>query len=85
MSLSPLSSSQVQQVPNTCYWVSFSAHRPSTKKEGHHANRRRFDAWVYWNRDRWNVLPFTNVTLDDDLLILMESWKKMNNCTSSRS
>ena len=28
----------------SCYWVSFSAHCPSTKKEGHHANRTRFDA-----------------------------------------
>jgi len=60
----------------SCYWVSFSAHRPYTKKEGHHANRTRFDAWVYWNRDRWNVLPFTKATLDNDFLILMESWKR---------
>jgi len=60
----------------SCYWVSFSAHHPYTKKEGHHANRTRFDAWVYWNRDRWNVLPFTKATLDNDFLILMESWKR---------
>ena len=60
----------------SCYCVSFSAHRPYAKKVGHHPNRTRFDAWVYWNRDRWNVLPFTKATLDDDFLILMESWKK---------
>ena len=29
----------------SCYWVSFSAHRPYAKKAGHHPNRTRFDAW----------------------------------------
>jgi hypothetical protein len=60
----------------SCYWVSFGAHRPYAKKEGHHPNRARFDAWVYWDQDRWNVLPFKKATLDDDFLFLMESWKK---------
>jgi hypothetical protein len=60
----------------SCYWVSFRAHRPYAKKEGHHPNRTRFDAWVYWDQDRWNVLPFKKATLDDDILILMQSWKK---------
>ncbi len=60
----------------SCYWVSFSARRPYAKKAGHHPNRTRINAWVYWNRDRWNVLPFTKATLDDDFLTLMESWKQ---------
>jgi quercetin dioxygenase-like cupin family protein len=60
----------------SCYWVSFYAHRPYAKKEGHHPNKSRFDAWVYWDQDRWNVLPFKKATLDDDILILMQSWKK---------
>lgn len=36
----------------SCYWVSFGTHRPYAKKEGHHPNRARFDAWVYWDQDR---------------------------------
>jgi hypothetical protein len=60
----------------SCYWVSFRAHRPYVKKPGHHPNRTRFDVWVYWDQDRWNVLPFKKATLDDDFLILMQSWKK---------
>jgi hypothetical protein len=60
----------------SCYWVTFGARRPYIKRQGHHLNRTRFDAWVYWNRDRWNVLPFTKATLDDDFLVLMQSWKK---------
>jgi hypothetical protein len=50
--------------------------RPYVKKQGHHPNRTSFDAWVYWDQDRWNVLPFKKATLDDDILILMQSWKK---------
>ena len=60
----------------SCYWVSFGARRPYVKRQGHHPNRTRFDVWVYWNPDRWNVLPFTKATLDDDFLVLMQSWKK---------
>jgi hypothetical protein len=60
----------------SCYWVSFRARRPYAKREGHHPNGTRFDAWVYWDQDRWNVLPFKKARLDDDILMLMESWKK---------
>lgn len=60
----------------SCYWVSFHAHRPYARKEGHHPGRTRFDAWLYRDRDRWNVLPFKKATLDDDFLVLMESWKQ---------
>ncbi len=60
----------------SCYWVSFRAHRPYVKKQGHHPNKTSFDAWVYWDQDRWNVLPFRKSTLDDDILILMQSWEK---------
>jgi len=60
----------------SCYWVSFCAHRPYIKKEGHHPNKTSFDVWVYWDHDRWNVLPFKKATLDDDILILMQSWKR---------
>ena len=60
----------------SCYWVSFCAHRPYIKKEGHHPNKTSFDVWVYWDQDRWNVLPFKKATLDDDILILMQSWKR---------
>jgi hypothetical protein len=59
----------------SCYWISFWAHRPYVKKEGHSPNRTYFDLWVYWDHDRWNVLPFRKSTLDDDILILMQSWK----------
>ena len=60
----------------SCYWISFCAHRPYVKKEGHYPNRTSFDLWVYWDHDRWNVLPFRKSTLDDDILILMQSWKR---------
>jgi hypothetical protein len=60
----------------SCYWVSFRAHRPYLKKEGHHPNRTSFDLWVYSDQDRWHVLPFKKSTLDDDFLILMQSWKR---------
>src|SRR5579862_2668095 len=61
----------------SCYWVSFSAHRPYIKKEGHSPTRRTpFDLWVYWDQDRWNVLPFRKSTLDDDFLILVQSWRR---------
>ena len=59
----------------SCYWVSFGAHRLYVKKEGHYPNRTNFDLWVYWDKGRWNVLPFRKSTLDDDILILMQSWK----------
>jgi hypothetical protein len=61
----------------SCYWISFCAHRPYAKKEGHYPNRTSFDLWVYWDHDRWNVLPFKKATLDDDLHILMQSWKRV--------
>jgi hypothetical protein len=57
----------------SCSWVSFCACRPYVKKAGHHPNRTRFDVWVYWDQDRWNVLPCTKATLDDDFLVLMQS------------
>ena len=60
----------------SCYWVSFCAHRPYIKKEGHSPNTTSFDVWVYWDQDRWNVLPFKKSALDDDFLILMQSWKR---------
>jgi len=60
----------------SCYWISFCAHRPYVKKEGHSPNRTSFDLWVYWDHDRWNVLPFRKSTLDDDILILLQSWKR---------
>ncbi len=60
----------------SCYWISFYAHRPYVKKEGHSPNRASFDLWVYRDQDRWNVLPFHKSTLDDDILILMQSWKR---------
>lgn len=60
----------------SCYWISFWAHRPYLKKEGHYPRRTHFDLWVYWDQDRWHVLPFRNSTLDDDFLILMQSWKR---------
>ncbi len=60
---------------SSCYWISFCAHRPYVKKEGHYPNRTYFDLWVYWDHDRWNVLPFKKSTLDDDMLILMQSWE----------
>ncbi len=60
----------------SCYWISFRAHRPSVKKEGHFPNTTSFDLLVYWNQDRWNVLPFKKSTLDDAILTLMESWKR---------
>lgn len=60
----------------SCYWISFHARRPYVKKEGHFPNKTSFDLWVYWNQDRWNVLPFKKSTLDDDILILMDSWKR---------
>src|SRR5712691_5285989 len=34
----------------SCYWVSFFAHRPYAKKEGHHSTRTSFDLWVYWDQ-----------------------------------
>ncbi len=60
----------------SCYWISFRAHRPYVKKEGHFPNTTSFDLLVYWDQDRWNVLPFKKSTLDHDILILMESWKR---------
>ena len=60
----------------SCYWVSFCAHRPYIKREGHYPNKTSFDLWIYWDHDRWNVLPFKKATLDDDILILMHSWKR---------
>jgi len=60
----------------SCYWVAFYAHRPYAKKEGHSPNKTCFDLWVYWDHGRWNVLPFRKSTLDDDILILMQSWKR---------
>ena len=60
----------------SCYWVSFCAHHPYAKKKGHYPNRTSFDLWVYWDHDRWNVLPLRKSTLDDDILILMQSWKR---------
>jgi len=60
----------------SCYWISFWAHRPYLKKEGHYPRRTHFDLWVYWNQDRWHVLPFRKSTLDDDFLILLQSWKR---------
>ena len=60
----------------SCYWVSFFAHRPYAKKEGHHSTRTSFDLWVYWDQDRWKAFPFTKSTLDDDFLVLMQSWKR---------
>mgnify|MGYP007135458478 CR=1 FL=1 len=59
----------------SCYWVSFSAYRPYLKKEGHYPQRAHVDLWVYWDHDRWRVLPFRKSTLDDDILILLQSWK----------
>src|SRR5262249_29902715 len=46
------------------------------KKAGHSPNRTSFDLWVYWDQDRWNVLPSRKSTLDDDILILLKSWKR---------
>jgi hypothetical protein len=60
----------------SCYWVSFYAHRPYVKKEGHYPNKTCFDLWVYRDQNRWNVLPFKKSTLDEDILILMQSWKR---------
>jgi hypothetical protein len=60
----------------SCYWISFWAHHPYLKKDGHYPRRTHFDLWVYWNQNRWNVLPFKKSTLDDDFLILLQSWKR---------
>ena len=60
----------------SCYWVSFSARRPYLKKDGHHLRQSHFDLWIYWDQNRWNVLPFSKPTLDDDFLILLQSWKQ---------
>lgn len=60
----------------SCYWVSFRAHRPYLKKEGHRPTGASFDLWVYWDQDRWHVLPFKKSTLDDDFLTLLQSWRR---------
>jgi len=60
----------------SCYWISFWAYRPYLKKEGHYPKRTHFDLWVYWDQDRWHVLPFRKSTLDADFFILLQSWKR---------
>ena len=59
----------------SCYWVSFHAHRPYIKKDGHYPNKTPFDLWIYWDHDHWQVLPFKQSTLHDDIRILMQSWQ----------
>ena len=58
-----------------CYWISFSAHRPYIRKEGHSSERSHFDLWVFQDHGHWKIQPFSKTTLDDDFLILLESWK----------
>ena len=59
-----------------CYWISFSAHHPYSKKEGYSPRRTHFDLWVYWGQGQWNVLPFRKSTFDDDISILLQSWER---------
>ena len=65
-----------QGYEGTCYWISFSAHRPYVKKEGHSPRRTHVNLWVYWDHEQWKGLPFGTTTFEEAFSILLQSWKR---------